>query len=160
MAAGAFIGQGGTESERSGFAMYQRVIIAGNLGGDPVMRYTQDGTPVTSFSVATNEVWSDRETGDKRKRTTWWRVSAWRKQAEICNEYLSKGSQVLVEGTMAADPDTGGPRLWKTQDGQTRASFEVTAQVVRFIGGRGGAAAGAGGDVEEELPANEDALPF
>jgi len=139
--------------------MYQKVIIAGNLGGDPVMRYTADGTPVTSFSVATNERWSDRETGERRERTTWWRVSAWRKQAEICNEYLSKGRQVLVEGTMTVDPETGGPRIWTTQDGQPRASLELTAREVRFIGGRGDAAAGPSAP-QDEAPASEDDLPF
>ena len=139
--------------------MYQKVIIAGNLGGDPVMRYTADGTPVTSFSVATNESWSDRETGERRERTTWWRVSAWRKLAEICNEYLSKGRQVLVEGTMAVDPETGRPRIWTGQDGQPRASFELKALTVKFIGGRGDAAAGPS-TPQEEAPASEDDLPF
>jgi single-strand DNA-binding protein len=116
--------------------MFQKVIIAGNLGGDPVMRYTSDGTPVTSFSVATSERWSDRS-GERKERTTWWRVTAWKKLAETCNEYLSKGRQVLVEGTLMPDPETGGPRIWTGNDGQARASFELTAQVVRFIGGRG-----------------------
>jgi single-strand DNA-binding protein len=142
--------------------MYQKVVIAGNLGSDPVMRYTQDGTPVTSFSVATNEVWNDRQSGDRKERTTWWRVTAWKKQAETCNEFLSKGRQVLVEGTMTADAQTGGPRIWTGQDGQARASFELNAQVVRFIGGRGSAAPASGGAAggEEELPTNEEALPF
>jgi len=139
--------------------MYQKIIIAGNLGGDPVMRYTPDGVPVTTFSVATNEVWSDRESGDRRERTTWWRVTAWRKLAETCNEYLSKGRQVLVEGTMAADPATGGPRVWTGQDGQTRASFELTAQVVRFLGGRGPAQEG-GPPASDSPYTSEDDLPF
>ena len=143
--------------------MYQKVVIAGNLGGDPVMRYTSDGTPVTSFSVATNEVWSDRSSGERRERTTWWRVTTWRKQAEICNEYLSKGRQVLVEGTMTIDPETGGPRIWTGQDGQARASLELTAQTVRFIGGRGDSMGGGGGGSSQgpdEMPANEDDMPF
>ena len=140
--------------------MFQKIIIAGNLGGDPVMRYTADGTPVTSFSVATSERWSDRNTGERRERTTWWRVSAWRKQAEICNEYLSKGRQVLVEGTMAVDTETGGPRIWTGQDGQPRASYELTAQTVRFIGGRGDAAGGGPSEGPGDLPASEDDMPF
>lgn len=139
--------------------MYQKVIIAGNLGGDPVMRYTADGTPVTTFSVATSERWSDRETGERRERTTWWRVTAWRKQAEICNEYLSKGRPVLVEGRITVDSETGGPRIWTGQDGQPRASLELTAQVVRFIGGRGDVAAGPAAP-PDEVPTNEDDMPF
>jgi len=141
--------------------MYQKVVIAGRLGNDPQMRYMQDGTPVTSFSVATNEVWSDKNSGEKRERTTWWRVTAWRKQAETCNQYLSKGRQVLVEGTLAADPNTGGPRLWTDQNGQTRASFELTAQVVRFIGSKGGEAPAEGGaPAAGEAPGSEEDLPF
>ena len=138
--------------------MYQKVIIAGNLGGDPVMRYTADGTPVTSFSVATNETWTDRASGEQRKRTTWWRVTAWKRLAETCNEYLSKGQQVLVEGTMTVDSDTGGPRIWSGQDGQPRASLELRALTVKFIGGRGDVAAGPPGP--EEAPASEEDLPF
>jgi len=137
--------------------MYQRVIIVGHLGNDPVMKYTPDGTPVTNFSVATNDVRTDSQSGERRERTTWWRVTVWRKQAETCNEYLSKGRQVLIEGTLTADPQTGGPRVWTGQDGQPRASYELTAQVVRFIGGRGGAPAGG---ADEEIPTNEDSLPF
>jgi len=143
--------------------MYQKVVIAGNLGGDPVMRYTSDGTPVTSFSVATNEVWSDRSSGERRERTTWWRVTTWRKQDEICNEYLSKGRQVLVEGTMTIDPETGGPRIWTGQDGQAGASLEINAQVVRFIGGRGdsmGSGGGGSSQGPDEMPTNEDDMPF
>ena len=115
--------------------MYQKVIISGNLGGDPVMRYTASGDPVTSFSVATSEKWTDKA-GERQERTTWWKVSAWRKLAELCNEYLSKGRQVLVEGTMTVD-ENGGPRVWTGQDGEARASYEITASVVKFIGSRG-----------------------
>ncbi len=136
--------------------MFHRVILLGNLGSDPVMRYTPNGTPVTNFNVATNERWVD-QSGETQERTTWWRVTVWGKQAEICNEYLSKGRQVLVEGTLVADPNTGGPRIWTDQSGNPRASFEVRARVVRFVGGRGeapGAVAGV------ELPENEEDLPF
>lgn len=142
--------------------MYQKVIILGNLGADPEMRYTADGTPVTSFRVATNEVWSDRESGEKRERTTWWRVSAWRKLAEPCNQYLAKGRQVFVEGTIVADPNTGAPRIWTGQDGTARASYEINAQVVRFVGGRGGgeAAAAAPAEAAHEGPTTEEDLPF
>lgn len=138
--------------------MFHKVILLGNLGSDPVMRYTPEGVPVTTFTVATNEVWSDRESGERRERTTWWRVTAWRKLAETCNQYLAKGRQVLVEGTMMPDPNTGGPRIWTGQDGQARAAYEINAQVVRFVGGRGAEA--VAGEPSIELPANEEELPF
>lgn len=136
--------------------MFHRVILLGNLGGDPVMRYTPNGTPVTNFNVATNERWVD-QSGETQARTTWWRVTVWGKQAEICNEYLSKGRQVLVEGTLVADPSTGGPRIWTDQNGNPRASFEVRARVVRFVGGRGEA---PGVEAGVELPESEEDLPF
>jgi len=109
--------------------MYQKLIIIGNLGRDPEMRYTQDGTPVTNFSVATNRQWTDAS-GQVQKRTVWFRVSAWRRLAETCNQYLSKGRQVLVEGEIQE------PRVWQGQDGQWRASLDVTARAVKFLGGR------------------------
>jgi single-strand DNA-binding protein len=140
--------------------MYQKIIIAGNLGGDPEMRYMPDGTAVTNISVATNRRWTDGQSGEQREETVWFRVSVWRRQAETVNEYLRKGSQVLVEGRMRPDPATGNPRLWTGQDGTVRASFEVTADVVRFIGGRDT----GGYDVDEsgEAPAaqEEDEIPF
>ena len=140
--------------------MYQKVIIVGNLGSDPVMRYTADGTPVTSFNVATNERWGDRSSGEKRERTTWWRVTAWRKQAEVCNEYLTKGSRVLVEGTITVDPETGRPRLWTGQDGQVRSSLELTLRSFEFMSGRGESAGGGMADEAGDMPSSEDDLPF
>ena len=116
--------------------MYQKITIIGNLGKDPEMRYTANGTPVTSFSVATNRRWKNDD-GSKGEETVWFRVSAWRGLAEICNQYLSKGRQVFVEGRMRPDPETGGPRIWTGNDGQPRASFEITAQTVQFLGSRG-----------------------
>ena len=80
--------------------MYQKVIIVGNLGGDPELRYTPQGDPVTSFSVATNRRWTGRD-GQPGEETCWFRVSVWGKQAESCNQYLSKGRQVLVEELFA-----------------------------------------------------------
>jgi single-strand DNA-binding protein len=118
--------------------MYEKIFLAGNLGGDPQLRYTPNGTPVTNFSVATNERWSDQD-GQQQDRTIWWRVKVWGKQGETVSQYLKKGSQVFIEGRMDPDPETGGPRLWTGRDGQPRASFEIVAQRVRFIGRRGGA---------------------
>jgi len=141
--------------------MFHKVTIIGNLGGDPQMRYTQTGVPVTSFSVATNRRWTNQD-GSQGEETVWFRVSAWRGLAETCNKYLSKGRQVYIEGRLNPDPQTGGPRIWTGNDGQPRASFEVTALDVRFLGGRGetggfaeepGAAAPAGQDMtEDEIP--------
>jgi single-strand DNA-binding protein len=141
--------------------MYQKIIIVGNLGRDPEMRYMPDGTAVTNFSVATNRRWTDRSSGEPREETTWFRVSVWGRQGETANEYLSKGRQVLVEGRMRADPATGGPQTWTGQDGTVRASFEVIADVVRFIGGRDdtGFVPGGGDDVGAG-PQEEDEIPF
>lgn len=116
--------------------MYQTIIIVGNVGRDPEMRYTPGGQAVTSFSVATNRQYTNNN-GETVKETIWFRVSAWGKTGEVCNQYLKKGSKVLVEGRLTADPATGGPRVWTAQDGSTRASFEVSAQTVRFLSSRG-----------------------
>ncbi len=142
--------------------MYQKIILVGNLGRDPEMRYTADGSPVTNFSMATSRKWTGRD-GERREETVWWRVSVWGKQAEVVNEYLSKGRAVLVEGRMQVDSQTGGPRIWTGQDGQPRASFEVNAQSVRFVGGRGNTAAVGGapaGDMPAEGEISGDEVPF
>jgi single-strand DNA-binding protein len=115
--------------------MYQTIIIVGNVGRDPEMRYTPAGQAVTSFSVATNRQYTNNN-GESVKETIWFRVSAWGKTGETCNQYLKKGSKVLVEGRLTADPATGGPRVWTGQDGSPRASFEVSAQTVRFLSSR------------------------
>ena len=131
--------------------MYQRTVVVGHLGRDPEMRYTQEGTPVTSFSVATTRRWTSRE-GEAREETTWFRVSAWGRQAEVCNQYLSKGRLALVEGTVSAS-------AWKGRDGEARASLELRADRVVFLGGRGEPAeAEAGPEVEEGT--GEDEIPF
>ncbi|MFO7917478.1 MAG: single-stranded DNA-binding protein [Anaerolineae bacterium] len=137
--------------------MYQKVIIIGNLGSDPEMRYTPDGTPVTNFSVATNRRWTDSD-GQTQERTVWFRVTAWRRLAETCNQYLSKGRQVFVEGRLRT------PEPYQGRDGQWRASLEVTARNVRFLGGRGQAAEEAfpEGPKEEAPPpiTDEEEIPF
>lgn len=142
---------------------YQKIVIAGNLGRDPEMRYTPSGQAVTSFSVAVNETYTAAN-GEKVKKTIWFRVTAWGKQAEICNQYLKKGQMVLVDGRMAADPATGGPKIWKKQDGAAGASFEITAATVRFLSSRnevgdGGPIAGGNNMEMAEIP-SEDDIPF
>jgi single-strand DNA-binding protein len=139
--------------------MYHKIIIAGYLGRDPEMRYTADGTPVTNFSVAASRKWS-RPDGSEVDETVWFRVTAWRRLAEICNEYLQKGRPVLVEGRLNAD-ENGNPRIWTGNDGSPRASFEITASTIKFLGGRGEAAPMPG--MPDEPPpheAGEDDIPF
>lgn len=142
---------------------YHTIILAGNLGRDPEMRYTPSGSAVTNFSIAVNDDYTNNN-GERVKRTIWVRVSAWGKQAETCNQYLKKGSKVLVEGRLIADQATGGPRVWTGQDGSTRSSFEVSAQTVRFLSSRGdtdaGGAAGAAVSDEGGLPADTEDIPF
>ena len=132
---------------------YHTIIIAGNLGNDPEMRYTPDGTAVCDFSVAVNESFSNRE-GERVERTIWFRVTTWRKLAETCNAYLKKGRKVLVEGRLVADPNTGGPKIWERQDGSSGANFEITAQTVRFLSSRGEA------DEGYQVKENEEDIPF
>lgn len=114
---------------------FHTIIIVGNLGRDPEMRYTPSGKPVTSFSVASSRSYNN-PSGEKVDETIWFRVTAWDRQAEICSQYLHKGSKVLVEGRLTPDKN-GGPRIWTKQDGTTAASFEVTASTVRFLSPRG-----------------------
>ena len=124
--------------------MYHKVLIIGNLGRDPEMRYTPDGTPVTTLSVATSRKWTNAD-GSPGEETIWFRVTAWRRLAETAAQYLSKGRQVFIEGRLQSDPQTGGPRVWTRQDGTPGASFEVTADSIRFLsGGKSEAGAGIG----------------
>ena len=107
---------------------FEQTIIIGNLGGDPVMRYTPSGVPVTNFSVAVTRRWKDSE-GNPREKTKWVKVTAWRKLAELCNEYLSKGRLVMVAGEV-------GVEAWLNAEGEPRAALVLTAETVRFLGGR------------------------
>lgn len=109
--------------------MYQQITIIGNLGQAPEMRYTPSGVPVTSFSVAVNRRWT-REDGQQEEETIWFRVSAWRRQAEICNQYLTKGQRVLVVGRM------NEPYIYTDQNGSARGSLQITAQNVQFLNTR------------------------
>lgn len=123
-----------------------------------------DGTGVTSFSVATDRRWTDKATGQPVQETTWFRVTVWGRQAETANQYLTKGSMILVEGHLRPDPQTGGPRIWTGQDGTMRASFELTADNFRFLSSRG--ESGGTAYTEDEFagggkPAQEeDEIPF
>jgi single-strand DNA-binding protein len=116
--------------------MFQTIILVGNLGRDPEMRYTPSGQPVTSFSLATNRKYT-ASSGDLVEETIWFKISVWGKRAESCNQYLKKGSKVLIEGRLTCDPSTGGPRIWTRQDGTAAASFEVSANTVQFLSSRG-----------------------
>lgn len=126
--------------------MYQKITIIGNLGRDPELRYTPTGSPVADFSVAVNR---KRKDGDDV--VTWFRVTAWGSLAEACNEYLSKGKQVFIEGELTADHATGGPRIYTRNDGTCGASFELTANVVKFL---------AGGREEAESELAQAEMPF
>lgn len=136
--------------------MLNKVMIIGNLGQDPELRYTQNGTAVCNLSVATNEKWTDKN-GQKQERTEWHRVVVWGAQAENCEKYLSKGRQVYVEGSLQT-------REWQDNNGVTKHTTEVKAQVVTFLsGGDGG-----GGSRPSSAPTNEqfdqsfndDDIPF
>ncbi len=135
--------------------MFSKTIIVGHLGRDPELRYTAGGQPVCSFSVATNRSWTDQN-GQPQEKTTWFRVTAWGKLGELCNQYLSKGRLVLAEGEIDAS-------AWKATDGEPRASLELTARNVRFLGGKDGlGAVGPGRRLDEmEGPMiDEEEIPF
>jgi len=125
--------------------MYQRIIIIGNLSRNPEMRYTPDGKAVTTFSVATSRKYNEKE------ETTWFRVSVFGKQAESCNQYLEKGSKVLVEGRLSPDRVTGSPKVWTKKDGSCGSSYEMTAENVRFLTSRG---------ESEQVDEAADDIPF
>ena len=141
-------------------ASFNKIIIVGYLGRDPELRYTTDGTPVCSFSVATTERRKDKA-GEFRDITTWFRVSVWRRQAEVASQYLSKGRQVYVEGRLTTNE-------FQDRDGNNRTSLEVTASDIQFIGPRAEAAGAFGEDRpastgkasdQPEQP-TEDDIPF
>jgi single-strand DNA-binding protein len=114
---------------------YQEITIIGHLGRDPEMRYTPGGVAVTSFPLAANRRYRDAQ-GELVKETIWFQVTAWERQAENANQYLQKGSQVMVKGRLNPDPDTGGPRIWERRDGSAGSSFEVTAREIIYLNGR------------------------
>lgn len=126
---------------------YHTIIAVGNLGRDPEMRYTPNGDAVCELNVATNRTYTHNN--ERVKETTWFRVSVWGKQAEACNQYLQKGSLVLVEGELRPDKDTGGPKIFTRNDGTTGASYEVVARTVRFLTGK-----------SESAEPSDDGVPF
>ena len=117
-------------------ASVNKVILVGNLGRDPELRYIQSGQPVANFTLATNDRWRDKE-GNNQERTEWHRIVVWGKSAENCAQYLQKGRSVYVEGRLQT-------REWEDKEGNKRQTTEVVAQTVQFLGGRGGGEAGGG----------------
>ena len=116
-------------------ASVNKVILVGNLGRDPELRYIPSGQAVANFTLATNERWRDKE-GNNQERTEWHRIVVWGKSAENCAQYLQKGRSVYIEGRLQT-------REWEDKDGNKRQTTETIAQTVQFLGGRGGAGGGA-----------------
>lgn len=134
--------------------MFQKLIISGYLGNEPVMRYLPNGTAVTNISVATSRRWTDNQTGTLQEETTWFRIAIWGRQAEAANQHLEKGRAVLVEGRLTPDSQTGGPRTFPRQDGTVGASYEVKADRVIFLG------KGESGTAVAHPHAETDDIPF
>ena len=137
-----------------------KVILIGRLGSDPEVRYTPSGVAVANFSVATSEEWKDKDSGEKKERTEWHRIVAWRRLGEICGEYLSKGKQVYVEGRIQTSS-------WEDKDGNKKYTTEIIANDIQFLGSRdmsdGGRPQGgmAGGSQGAPGPGPEDDdIPF
>jgi single-strand DNA-binding protein len=144
---------------------YMKLVIVGNLGRDPELRYLHSGQAVANLSVAANRRWTDQATGQPQEEVCWFRVSVWGRQAEAANQYLSKGRQVLIEGRLRPDPETGGPRIYARNDGTAGASFEVVADRVQFLGGNGngdgrGNSAPGSGQAEAEPDYSAEDIPF
>jgi len=134
-----------------------KVILVGNLGRDPEVKYTPSGVTVANFSIATSEEWKDKETGEKQERTEWHRIVAWRRLGEICGEYLHKGSQIYIEGKLQT-------RAWEDRDGNKRYTTEIVAQSMQMLGPANKQGRAASGDqgfpVEEPITVPEDEIPF
>ncbi len=127
-----------------------KVILVGNLGKDPDMKYTASGAAIANITIATSESWNDKQTGEKQEKTEWHRVVFFRRLAEIAGEYLRKGSQVYIEGKLQT-------RKWQDQNGQDRYTTEIVANEMQMLGGRGGEGgarpAGGGGGFRSNAPA-------
>mgnify|MGYP000001588716 CR=1 FL=1 len=132
-----------------------KVILVGNIGKDPETRYMPNGKAVTNFSVATSEGWTDKQTGDKQERTEWHNVVLFEKLAEIAAEYLHKGSQVYIEGSLRT-------RKWQDKEGKDRYTTEIVGRDMQMLGGRGGAGSGessGGGRSAPERSSSNSAPP-
>jgi single-strand DNA-binding protein len=127
-----------------------KVIIVGNVGGDPETRYMPSGSAVTNLTIATNESWKDKASGERKERTEWHRVAMFNRLAEIAAEYLRKGSQVYIEGKLRT-------RKWQDKSGQDRYTTEIIADEMQMLGGRGGSGGGSfGGDQKGNAPASSE----
>jgi len=125
-----------------------KVILVGNLGANPEMRFTQGGQAVANLRLATSERWTDKS-GQKQETTEWHRVVAFGKLAEICGQYLTKGRQIYIEGRIQT-------RQWQDQQGQKRYSTEIVANNMQMLGGRGAAAERGGEDMGATVPPAEE----
>ena len=137
--------------------MYHKVVIIGNLGRDPELKFLTDGTAVCDFSVASNRKWPKAD-GTQGEETVWFRCTAWRRTAEVVNEYLSKGRQVYIEGRLNPD-ENGSPKVFQRQDGTSGASYEVTVESIKFLGSGNGS---NGSAPQQAAPVEfpEDQIPF
>ena len=129
-------------------ASVNKVILVGNLGQDPEVRYLPSGGAVTNISIATTDTWKDKETGEKRERTEWHRVVFFARLAEIVGEYLKKGSQVYVEGRLQT-------KKWQDKEGRDRYTTETVAERMQMLGGRGGGGSSENYD-QSRPPASQD----
>jgi len=132
------------------------VILIGNLGGDPEVRYTPSGRPVANFNIATTENWTNKD-GGKEERTEWHRIVAWGRLGEICGEYLHKGRSVYIEGKLQT-------RSWEDREGNKRYTTEILAQTMQMLGPAGKEGKATGREerypVEEPITVPEDDIPF
>jgi single-strand DNA-binding protein len=139
-------------------AALNKVLLIGHLGRDPEIKYTQDGTPVANFAIATGEVWKDKS-GDKQERTEWHNIVAWGRLADIAKQYLAKGRQVYIEGKLQT-------RKWSDRDGNERKITEVVAGQMILLGGRsqdsGNSAKPAGTDAADsgDFEISDNDIPF
>jgi single-strand DNA-binding protein len=131
--------------------MLNKIMIIGNLGSDPELRYTQSGTPVVSFRVATTEKWKDKG-GQMQEQTEWHTCQAWSKLAEICGNYLKKGSKVYIEGSVHT-------RKWQDQSGNDRYSTEVKVKEMKMLDGKKDGQQ-SGGEWSSQAPSGDDSIPF
>ena len=125
-----------------------KVILIGNLGADPEIRYTQNSTAIANLSIATSESWKDKQTGEPREQTEWHRCVAYRRLAEIAGEYLKKGSKVYVEGRLQT-------RKWQGQDGQDRYTTEIVINEMQMLDSRGGGGMGQNQNQNMGQPMNQ-----